>query len=134
MQEPVYLKRPAADGATSSEAGVTERVSEMLIAIERGGLDAVRKFSRELDDWDPVTFEVTAAEVVAARDALSDELRASIEKSVNSSACDSARAGQRRATSALPAISARRMNTTFIASERQVKCSPCQTHSIIPTQ
>lgn len=78
MHEPVYLKSPAADGAGRPAAGVSERVSEMLLTIDRGGLDAVRAYSRELDDWDPASFEVGAPEVAAAGDALSDELKASI--------------------------------------------------------
>ena len=62
------------------------------------------------------------------------ELIASIPKTVSNSACERLRAGRQRATIAFPAISARRKNTTFIASERQVKWSPCQTPSIIITQ
>ena len=59
-------------------AGVAERVSEMLLSIERDGLDAVRGYSRELDGWDPPSFEITADDITAAGAALTDELKASI--------------------------------------------------------
>jgi sulfopropanediol 3-dehydrogenase len=51
----------------------------MLLAIERGGLSAVRAYSQELDGWDAPSFEVTAAEIAAASASLSDALRESIE-------------------------------------------------------
>lgn len=51
----------------------------MLLRIEREGMDAVRTYSRELDGWDPPSFEVTAAEIHAAADALSTELEAAID-------------------------------------------------------
>ena len=34
-------------------------VSEMLLELERDGMDAVRRYSREFDDWDPESFELT---------------------------------------------------------------------------
>ena len=46
----------------------------MLSRIERDGMDAVRAYSRELDDWAPVDFEVSQAEIAAAAASLSDEL------------------------------------------------------------
>ena len=75
--EPLLLKRarPAEGGL---DRAVQERVSEMLLRIERDGADALRAFSRELDGWDPPSFEVGRGEIDAAADALSDELRASI--------------------------------------------------------
>jgi sulfopropanediol 3-dehydrogenase len=50
----------------------------MLSTIERDGIDAVRAYSRELDDWDPPTFEVTSGQVAAASASLSDALKESI--------------------------------------------------------
>lgn len=75
--EPRYLKRPTAEPAATDPA-VAERVSEMLLRIEREGADAVRAYSRELDGWDPPSFEVTDAEIAAASASLTDELRESI--------------------------------------------------------
>ncbi|HET8980528.1 MAG TPA: histidinol dehydrogenase [Solirubrobacteraceae bacterium] len=77
MDEPVYLKSPSASAAGADRA-VAERVSEMLLAIERGGIDAVRAYSRELDAWDPPSFEVSAEEIARAGDALPDALKESI--------------------------------------------------------
>src|ERR1700742_3258724 len=78
MDEPVYLKRPVEVPAAGSDPAVRERVSEMLREIERRGVDAVRAYSRELDDWDPPTFEVTSDQVAAASASLSDALKESI--------------------------------------------------------
>jgi sulfopropanediol 3-dehydrogenase len=78
MDEPLYLKKPARETAGSDPA-VVQRVSEMLLRIEREGADAVRAYSRELDGWDPPSFEVTDAQIAAAADALPDTLKASIE-------------------------------------------------------
>jgi sulfopropanediol 3-dehydrogenase len=50
----------------------------MLGAIEQDGIDAVRRYSRELDDWDPPSFEVTSGEVASASGSLSDALKESI--------------------------------------------------------
>src|ERR1700744_5618886 len=78
MDEPAYLKRAVAAPAAGADPAVRERVSEMLGQIERRGLDAVRAYSRELDDWDPPTFEVTSDQVAAASASLPDALRESI--------------------------------------------------------
>jgi sulfopropanediol 3-dehydrogenase len=50
----------------------------MLLDIERGGLDAVRAYSRELDGWSPASFEVGAEEIEQAGASLSDGLKQSI--------------------------------------------------------
>jgi sulfopropanediol 3-dehydrogenase len=78
MDEPLYLKAPATAPAAGTDRAVRERVSEMLGTIERDGVDAVRAYSRELDDWDPPTFEVTSGQVAAASASLSDALKESI--------------------------------------------------------
>ena len=41
-------------------------VAEMLIELERDGMDAVRKFSRQFDDWDPESFELTVGQIAGA--------------------------------------------------------------------
>jgi sulfopropanediol 3-dehydrogenase len=79
MDDPLYLKSPSARGRARPDPAVAERVSEMLLAIERGGADAVRGYSRALDGWDPPSFEVTAAEIEAASDSVPDALKRSIE-------------------------------------------------------
>lgn len=41
-------------------------VSEMLLDLEKHGLDAVRKYSQRFDDWNPPDFELNAAQIDAA--------------------------------------------------------------------
>ena len=50
----------------------------MLRTIEHGGMDAVRAYSRELDNWDPPSFEVTADQIAVAGASLPDALTESI--------------------------------------------------------
>ncbi len=38
-------------------------VSEMLSDLENNGLDAVRKYSKKFDDWDPASFELTERQI-----------------------------------------------------------------------
>lgn len=72
------LKAPAQPPPPARDPTIVQRVSEMLLAIERGGIDAVRSFSQELDGWAPSTFEVSDREVRAAADSLSDDLKRAI--------------------------------------------------------
>jgi len=51
----------------------TRIVAEMLRDIERGGMDAVRKYSKRFDDWDPPSFELSQREIEGAVAKLSDE-------------------------------------------------------------
>jgi sulfopropanediol 3-dehydrogenase len=51
----------------------------MLRDIERGGIDAVRRWSAELDDWSPESFVVSSDEIARARSQLDDELKQHIE-------------------------------------------------------
>lgn len=78
MDQPVYLKSAAGPSASGPDPAVRDRVSEMLRTIEQGGIDAVRRYSRELDDWDPPSFEVTSGQVAAAGASLPDALKESI--------------------------------------------------------
>lgn len=41
----------------------TGYVQEMLRDLEKNGMDAVRKYSREFDDWDPPSFELTERQI-----------------------------------------------------------------------
>ncbi len=78
MDEPVYLKAAAHAAPAAPDPAVAQRVSEMLRTIERGGIDAVRAYSRDLDDWDPPSFEVDAKQAAAAAAALPAALKESI--------------------------------------------------------
>jgi sulfopropanediol 3-dehydrogenase len=79
MDEPLYLKPPPpSDRPAGPDPAVAQRVSEMLSRIEREGIDAVRAYSRELDDWDPSSFEVGPDVVAAASASLPESLKESI--------------------------------------------------------
>jgi sulfopropanediol 3-dehydrogenase len=78
MDEPLFLKSAATPAPAGPDPAVTHRVSEMLSEIERGGIDAIRAYSSELDDWDPPSFEVGAGQVAAATASLPGALRESI--------------------------------------------------------
>ena len=73
-----YLKAP--DAVTPEAADeLRARVSEMLRDIERGGIDSVRRWSAELDDWSPKSFVVSSDEIARATSQLDDELKGHIE-------------------------------------------------------
>ena len=69
-----HLLKSAADRPAGPDPAVSHRVSEILSAIEHGGLDAVRRFSAELDGWDPPSFEVTERQIAAAADSVPEQL------------------------------------------------------------
>ena len=48
-------------------------VSRMLAELERDGMDAVRRYSREFDDWDPPSFRLTSGDIASARNQLSEQ-------------------------------------------------------------
>jgi len=73
------LKRPLKIASSAVDPQVRDRVSEMLLTIEREGMTAVRRYSRELDDWDPDSFLVTAEEAERAAAGLDPALRESID-------------------------------------------------------
>ncbi|HWH95308.1 MAG TPA: histidinol dehydrogenase [Baekduia sp.] len=72
-----YLKAPNPPAIEASDE-LRARVADILRDIERGGLDAVRRWSRELDGWDPDDFVVSDAEFERAAATLDDELRGHI--------------------------------------------------------
>ena len=49
-------------------------VSEMLLDLEKNGMDAVRKYSKKFDDWDPGNFELSNAEISKAISSLDRQL------------------------------------------------------------
>jgi sulfopropanediol 3-dehydrogenase len=74
---PEYLKQPEPEPEEVGE-GVRSTVSEILRAVERGGDAAVRRYSRELDEWEPESFRVSAEEIARAGAELADDLRGHI--------------------------------------------------------
>ena len=73
-----YLKRAKEEPVKGSPPEIKERVSEMLLRIEREGMDAVRAYSKELDGWDPSDFRVSGEEIERATDSVDPELREAI--------------------------------------------------------
>jgi len=69
-----YLKHAKAPQPQASEE-VKRTVDEMLRRIERGGVEAVREYSRRLDGWDPPSFRLGADDVEAAAAQVPSELR-----------------------------------------------------------
>src|SRR3954453_17728588 len=48
-------------------------VSKMLLDLEGNGMDAVRKYSRHFDDWDPPSFELKPEQIAQTREQLSEQ-------------------------------------------------------------
>jgi sulfopropanediol 3-dehydrogenase len=69
------LKAPAVGGVAQRLPAVVERVTEMLAAIEAGGIDVVLKFARDLDGFQGDSLEISAKDLAATGDALAPELR-----------------------------------------------------------
>jgi sulfopropanediol 3-dehydrogenase len=68
-----YLKEPNPPTVEATDE-LRARVAEILRDIERGGLDAVRRYSQEFDGWAPDDFVVSDAEFRRAEAELDDEL------------------------------------------------------------
>jgi sulfopropanediol 3-dehydrogenase len=69
-----YFKRPVAAAGTAS-ADITRRVAEILDDIERGGEEAIHRWSRDLDGWDPDRFVLDAEDFERATRAVDADLR-----------------------------------------------------------
>ena len=65
---PEYLKGPPRLPGEDSSA-VRATVSQILEAVQADGIDAVRRYSRKLDGWDPPTFRVDRETIDQAVDA-----------------------------------------------------------------
>jgi sulfopropanediol 3-dehydrogenase len=64
-----YLKR-AVDRPVEDLTAVRQAVSEILERIQTEGMDAVRFYSKQFDNWEPKSFRLSADEIQAARRAL----------------------------------------------------------------
>lgn len=56
------------------DAETSKYVSEMLRDLRKNGMDAVRRYSREFDKWDPPSFELSAQEIEGAIAKCNDQL------------------------------------------------------------
>lgn len=75
-----HLKTGRAAGQQAADdAKVRETVSAILRDVEQRGLDAVRKYSRALDNWSPQSFRLGAEEIRRNIDALPAQTIADIE-------------------------------------------------------
>lgn len=68
------LKAPNPPTMEASDE-LRSRVSEMLRKIESEGIDAVRRYSRELDSWDPESFMVSDEEFERVQAKIDPQLR-----------------------------------------------------------
>lgn len=73
-----FIKPPGESEEAQWDPAVGRTVSEMLSTIERDGLDAVRRYARELDGYEG-EFVVDAAMTATSGDRLPADLRAAIE-------------------------------------------------------
>jgi len=48
----------------------SKTVSQMLLDLEKNGLDAVRTYSEKLDDWNPPDFELSEKQIEESIDSL----------------------------------------------------------------
>lgn len=73
-----YLKKaePIEEQVTQ---GIRDAVSEILSAVEKEGIAAVRRYSDKLDNWNPESFVVSDEEIRRAEDSLDDDLEGHIE-------------------------------------------------------
>ncbi len=75
-----FIKQPELDRpAAQRDPKVIETVSTMLSSIEKGGIDAVRRYAADLDGYDAPDFLVSAADLAAAGESLPTELRTALE-------------------------------------------------------
>jgi sulfopropanediol 3-dehydrogenase len=56
-----------------SDAETSAVVSRMLIALERDGMDAVRRYSVEFDNWNPPSFRLSPQQIEEAILQLSEQ-------------------------------------------------------------
>src|SRR3954471_12448403 len=70
-----YLKAGIPSGQQLRDPQIVDRVSAMLLDIDRNGMDAVRRYSQELDGYAPERFRTSRGELDAARDAVGAGVR-----------------------------------------------------------
>jgi len=72
-----YVKRPTGI-SDQARREVIQTVSEILSAVEREGIQAVRRYSERFDGWSPPEFRVGSDEIGRAAASIPDELKAHI--------------------------------------------------------
>jgi sulfopropanediol 3-dehydrogenase len=69
-----YLKKSEPIGEQVTQ-NIRESVSEILMAVAREGITAVRRYSKQLDDWNPESFVVSEREIRRAEHSVDEELK-----------------------------------------------------------
>lgn len=69
-----YLKAPNPPSTEATDE-LRSRVSEILRDIETGGIDAVRRYSREFDNWEPESFVLSDADYERAAASVDDGIK-----------------------------------------------------------
>ena len=64
-----------------SDPQTVAAVGEMLLDLEKNGMDAVRKYSERFDGWNPKSFELSEAEIAEAAAKVPDQIRRDTEYS-----------------------------------------------------
>ncbi|MBA3350264.1 MAG: histidinol dehydrogenase [Actinobacteria bacterium] len=75
---PAYLKQ-APERPLGPSADVAERVGSILRDIEAAGAEGVRRYSKEVDGWDPPSFRLSNEEIATTCSRVPDDLRAHID-------------------------------------------------------
>jgi len=62
----VKIIKPGGHRLFERDPETAETVSRMLLDLEKNGMDAVRKYSRQFDEWDPPSFQLTSEQIQTA--------------------------------------------------------------------
>ncbi len=67
------IVKPGVQRLFENDQETAATVSRMLADLEKNGMDAVRRYSRQFDDWDPAGFRLSAAEIERAISQVSEQ-------------------------------------------------------------
>ena len=68
-----YVKRPKEQPEEITRE-IRETVSRIIADVERGGTDAVRRYSEQFDGWSPPSFRVDRAAIGRAYDEMEEQV------------------------------------------------------------
>jgi sulfopropanediol 3-dehydrogenase len=74
-----FLKEPSSTPSAQRDPEVVRTVSEMLLNIDRHGMDAVKRYAAKLDRWDGMDFELSPKQIASSGDRLPENLRNAIK-------------------------------------------------------
>lgn len=73
-----YIKRGKPQSQEVTQR-IKDTVSEILLDVEKEGIAAVRRYSQQLDDWNPESFLVSDEEIKRAEESIDDDLKGHIQ-------------------------------------------------------